>query len=83
VENRPVNQPIKPTAAPRTNVAEPQTDKKASKSTTNKSTTQKTTNPNKPVVNAPVKPMPNKRTLSPPGLSDEECMIYFIIFVIK
>ncbi len=83
-ENRPVNQPIKPATVPRTNVAELQTDKKVSKTTTNKSTTQKTTNPNKPIVNAPVKPMPNKRTLSPAeiGLSDEECNILIKLFVL-
>jgi hypothetical protein len=85
MENRPVNPTIK-TTIPRTNVTEPQADKKVTKTTTtatSKSTTQKPTNSNKPTVNAPVKPMPNKRTLSPMDdrLSDEECkFIYFNFF---
>lgn len=81
MENRPVNQPIKP-AVPRTNVNESLPDRKSAKTTTTttvatttatttvtttttKSATQKTTNSAKPVVNAPVKPMPNKRSFSP------------------
>jgi hypothetical protein len=85
MENRPVNSTIKSTI-PRTNVTEPQTDKKTTKptTTTNKSTTQKPTNSNKPTVNAPVKPMPNKKTLSPMDdrLSDEECKFtYFNFFL--
>jgi hypothetical protein len=67
MENRPVNPTIKSTVL-RTNPAESQTDKKATKpttTTTKKSTTQKATNSSKPTVNAPVKPMPNKKNVSP------------------
>ncbi len=84
MENRPVNPTIKSTI-PRTNVTEPQSDKKVAKTTTtttSKSTTQKPTNSTKQTVNAPVKPMPNKKSLSPMDdrLSDEECKFIYFIF---
>jgi hypothetical protein len=88
MENRPANPTIK-SAVPRTNPAEPQTDKKATKTTTTttttKSTTQKATNSSKPTVNAPVKPMPNKKNLSPMDdrLSDEECKFIHLTFFDK
>ena len=79
MENRSVNQPIKP-AAPRSTANEPPTEKKPAKANATASgktttMTQKLPNASRPMVNAPVKPMSNKRTLSPMDdrLSDEEC----------
>lgn len=88
-ENRPANPVVKPTA-PRTNPTEPSGDKKSTKApppttttVTPKSSTQKSNNTTKPTVTAPVKPMPNKKSLSPLDLSDEDCKFFHFFLTIN